>query len=149
MLPRDKAKQAAKSLQCSKMAIGGAKVSIAKAVIGPTPGIVCKRRVSAPCAASRAVACSSTAIFCDGPRSDRGRRAITQRREVKASPLHPRSPRLGPSHSTALVALRRNHGVTDANACDRGIHLEPRRAQNGNPCSSTAPSMSPYPSFGW
>ena len=40
--------QAAKSRPRLKVAIGGAKASIAIAVIGPMPGIVCKRDVSAP-----------------------------------------------------------------------------------------------------
>ena len=44
--------QAAKSRPRLKTLIGGAKVSIAMAVIGPTPGIVWRRRVIAPRAAS-------------------------------------------------------------------------------------------------
>lgn len=55
--------QAAKSRPRLKTPIGGAKVSIATTVIGPTPGMVWRRRVVAPCAASRAVAFSSMAIF--------------------------------------------------------------------------------------
>ena len=43
---------AAKSRPRLKTSIGGAKVSIARAVIGPTPGIVCRRRVVSPYAAS-------------------------------------------------------------------------------------------------
>ena len=39
---------AAKSRPRLKTSIGGAKVSIAMAVIGPTPGIVCNRRVIGP-----------------------------------------------------------------------------------------------------
>ena len=44
--------QAAKSRPRRKTAIGGAKVPIAIAVIGPTPGMVCKRRSVASCVAS-------------------------------------------------------------------------------------------------
>ena len=44
--------QAAKSRPRLKTSIGGAKVSIAMAVIGPTPGIVSKRRVVVVRAAS-------------------------------------------------------------------------------------------------
>ena len=44
--------QAAKSRPRLKTAIGGAKVSIAIAVIGPTPGMVCRRRIVAPRVAS-------------------------------------------------------------------------------------------------
>src|SRR5215211_1882623 len=40
--------QAAKSRPRLKTSIGGAKVSIARAVIGPTPGIVFRRRVVSP-----------------------------------------------------------------------------------------------------
>jgi hypothetical protein len=48
-----------------KTAIAGAKVSIARAVIGPATGMVCERRVNAPCLAFRAVAYSNVAIFFD------------------------------------------------------------------------------------
>src|SRR3954470_19716571 len=44
--------QAAKSRPRLKTSIGGAKVSIARVVIGPTPGIVCRRRVVSPYVAS-------------------------------------------------------------------------------------------------
>ena len=52
MLPGTSPSQAAKSRPRRKTAIGGANVSIAIAVIGPTPGMVCRRRIVAPRAAS-------------------------------------------------------------------------------------------------
>ena len=45
----------------------GAKVSIAMAVIGPTPGIVCRRRVMALRLARHAIAFSSPATFSESP----------------------------------------------------------------------------------
>ena len=59
--------QAAKSRPRRNTSIGGAKVSIAMAVIGQTPGIVCRRRVMAPRLASHAIAFSSSADFLRKP----------------------------------------------------------------------------------
>ena len=66
---------AAVLLRRRNTSIGGAKVSIAMAVIGPTPGIVCRRRIVAPRLASHAIAFSSPATFSKARLSDRGIRA--------------------------------------------------------------------------
>lgn len=46
-----------------KLSIGGAKLSMAMAVIGPIPGIVCRRRVVAPAEAASRSVLSRSAIF--------------------------------------------------------------------------------------
>ena len=108
--------QAAKSRPRLKTVIGGAKVSIAMAVIGPTPGMVCRRQ---RCRPARGFVNRRLLEFGDLLRQPvdliEERRATAPRREAEAMSSLPRSPPREFSHSPVPAEPRR-HARTNGHA---------------------------------